>query len=216
MATPQFLAALAGTMRSLFQIGGPGGPALKNNAGVLDVRNAADSAWVDLEAKSIKVLGTNGVTGVKLASPSGLGASLTLTLPNTVGGAGQFIQSDGSGGLNWSSAQSNADLTDITSINQGTASPAAMFTPPANAVIREIVVNVTLAAAGGSPTLSIGVAGTPASYVATTDVDLKYADLYVIPVLASVGASPAQIIATIVPSAQTFSVDIYVVYTNPS
>lgn len=216
MATPQFLSALAGTMRSLFQVGGPSGPALKNNAGVLDVRNAADSAWIDLEAKSIKVLGTNGVTGVKLASPGGLGASLTLTLPNSVGGAGQFLQTDGSGGLNWSSAQSNADLTDVTSITQATASPAAMFTPPANAVIREIWINVTIAAAGGSPTLSIGITGTPALYVATSDLDLKAANLYVIPVYVSAGASPAQIIATITPSAQTFSADIYVVYTNPS
>lgn len=212
----EFLSAVLGTMRNLFQIGGPSGPALKNNAGVLDVRNAADSAWVDLEAKSIKVLGTNGVTGVKLASPSGLGASLTLTLPNSVGGAGQFLQGDGSGGLNWAAAQSNADLTDVTAITQASASPLAMFTPPANAIIREIWINVTVAAAGGSPTLSIGVTGTPALYVATGDLDLKSANLYVVPVFASVGASPAQLIATIVASAQTFSADIYVIYTNPS
>lgn len=212
----QFLAALAGTMKTLFQVGGPSGPAIKNNAGVLDIRNAADSAWADLEAKSIKVLGTNGVTGVKLASPSGLGASLTLTLPNSVGGAGQFLQTDGSGGLNWSSAQSNADLTDVTTVTQASTSPLAMFTPPANAIIREVWINVTVAAAGGSPTLSVGTSGNPALYVATGDNDLKSANLYVIPVFASVGALPAQLIATIVPSAQTFSADIYVIYTNPS
>lgn len=36
---------LAGIVGNLFQIGGPGGPAIKNNAGAIEHRNAADTAF---------------------------------------------------------------------------------------------------------------------------------------------------------------------------
>lgn len=36
---------LAGIVGSFFQIGGPGGPALKNNSGAVEARNAADNAF---------------------------------------------------------------------------------------------------------------------------------------------------------------------------
>lgn len=216
MAIPEFRALLAGTMRSIFQVGGPSGVSLKHNAGVLQVRNAADSAHADTTAKSLTVLATNASNGVNLTAPAGLGASVNLVLPNGVGVSGQFLKTDGSGGLSWAAAQSNADLTEVQAITQASASPVTMFTPPANAILREFWVNVTVAAGGGSPTLSVGVSGTPALYVATGDNDLKSANLYVIPVYASAGASPSPVIITIVVSGQTFSADIYAIYTNPT
>ena len=39
---------LAGTLSSFFQVGGPSGPALKDNAGNIDARNAGDTGYVNL------------------------------------------------------------------------------------------------------------------------------------------------------------------------
>jgi hypothetical protein len=44
--------------------------------------------------------GTNGY-GIQLRAPATLSAPVTLTLPNSPGGAGQVLQSDGSGNLQW-------------------------------------------------------------------------------------------------------------------
>lgn len=41
-------ARLAGVVGSSFQVGGPGGPAWKNNGGSLDARNAGDSAYINV------------------------------------------------------------------------------------------------------------------------------------------------------------------------
>lgn len=214
MALPIFPSIL-GTMQALFHIGGPSAPALKNNAGAVQVRDSTDAAHADFEAKSLKAHGTNITTGVKLAAPGGMGASITLTLPSTVGSPGQNLQTDGAGGLGWGYSQPNADLTDTTNFTQASASPLAMFTPPANALLREVGVLVSSPAAGGSPTISIGTASQPALYAATSDIDLKAAGLYVIPVYADVGATPDPIIATIVANGQTFTGQIYAVFTNP-
>jgi hypothetical protein len=39
---------LAGTISSFFQLGGPGSPGLNNNAGVLEAKNSANNAFVNL------------------------------------------------------------------------------------------------------------------------------------------------------------------------
>ena len=39
---------LAGVVNNFFQLGGPGGPALKNNSGVIEARNAGDSAYINV------------------------------------------------------------------------------------------------------------------------------------------------------------------------
>lgn len=39
---------ISGIMGSFFQLGGPSGPALKNNAGSIDARNSGDSAYINV------------------------------------------------------------------------------------------------------------------------------------------------------------------------
>lgn len=85
---------------------------------------------------------------------------------------------------------------------QATTSPATIFTPENGEIVTEVIVEVTTAAGGGSPTLAIGVSGTTGAYMATTENNLKEVGVYdVEPMVVN---SAAAIIATIVVSAQTF------------
>jgi hypothetical protein len=45
---------IKGTIESLFHIGGPSGSAIKNNSGVIEARNSADSAYAKLRALEIQ------------------------------------------------------------------------------------------------------------------------------------------------------------------
>lgn len=48
-----WLAKLKGIMASIFQIGGPSGPNIKNNSGIVEARNAGDSDYVLLRGDTI-------------------------------------------------------------------------------------------------------------------------------------------------------------------
>lgn len=208
---------MLGTMSQFFHIGGPSaGVRLRNSGQSLWIRNAADSAYRRVRAEMAEIAGSNSSGGVILDVPASMGAWITFKLPAADGVAGQFLRTDGLGGLTFASAQSNADLTEVTAFSQASASPLTLFTPPANAYIKDVIVRVTSAAAGGSPTLSVGVSGTPALYMDAADNDLKSANEYSAPQWLAVGASPVPIIATIVVSAQTFAGEIAVVYGIPS
>lgn len=102
------------------------------------------------------------------------------------------------------------------SFTQATSSPLTIFTPPANARLSKLVVKVDTAASGGSPTLSIGVSGTVARDMDTTENNLKATGIYEVAPFTDVGSSPAAVIVTIVPDAQTFTGRIWVYYENAS
>lgn len=206
-----------GTMAQWFHIGGPtSGVRLENSGQSLHVRNSADTAFRRVRQEMAEIAGSNSSGGVVLDAPAGMPGWVTFKLPAADGTAGQFIRTDGLGGLSFANAQSNADLTEVTAFTQASASPLTLFTPPAGAYIKDVIVRVSAAAAGGSPTLSVGISGTPAAYMDTIDNDLKSANEYSVPQWTAVGGSPAAIIATIVASAQTFSGEIAVVYGIPS
>jgi hypothetical protein len=106
-------------------------------------------------------------------------AAVTLTLPVDDGTPNQVLQTDGSGVTSWASAGSTAssDKVDTTTLAFGTASPLTLFSMGAGDVITKIQIVVDTAF-DGTPSVSIGIAGTTSKYMASTEVDLKTAGIY--------------------------------------
>jgi len=175
---------LLGTTKTFLRIGFSG-PRLKDVSGNLAIRNPGDSADAELTTAKLNVSG-NAVdlnsdaagAGVDwkytLQRPSsGMGAAVTLTLPPDDGSPDQVLKTDGSGVLSWTSAASTeaSDKIDTTTLAFDATSPVAMFTLPANAVIEKIQVIIDTAF-DGTPSASVGIAGTVSKYLAATEIDL--------------------------------------------
>jgi hypothetical protein len=177
---------LFGTTKSFFKIGGTAGVRLKNSAGDLLVRNTGDTADSAITTSKVNVSGDaidlNSDAAASGADwkytvqrpTAGMAAAVTLTLPVDDGTAGQVLSTDGVGVLSWTSAANTslADKLDTTSLAFGTASPVAMFTTGASDIVDYIDVIIDTAF-DGTPTASVGIAGTTSKYLGTTDIDLK-------------------------------------------
>jgi len=209
----QTLSTLVRTMQSYFRIGTI---RLKDDSGVVAARNAADTAHADISANQVRVKGANASNAVILGAPAGLGGNATFVLPSADGATGQYLKTNGSGTLSFGDPGSSADQTQAEAFTQASSSPLTIFTPPANAVIRQITIEVTSAASGGSPTVAVGTVADPDAYMDELESDLKETGLYTVYPLANVGASPAAVVLTITPSGQTFTGNVYVVYTVPA
>jgi len=194
----QWLSNLVGTMQAYFRIGASG-PRLKNNSGVLDIRNADDSAYAsarmdDLTAEDTTLntldvkdndldlnsdaAGSGADWKYTLRVPSsGMTAAVVLTLPINDGSSGQVLETDGSGVLSWvtKAGGANQAKTDVTNLAFGDSSPVTMFTKEAGSKVKEIRVYIDTPFNGTAPTVSIGVVGTTSKYAATTEIDLKAA-----------------------------------------
>lgn len=172
---------------------------LKNSAGVAQIRNAADNDWADIEVQDVLIHSSNGTFKARLVVGT-LSGDIDINLPLL---AGSIVAA----GVNYSK---------ILAFTQATA---ATFTidaaPPANGTLVYVRVVVDTAAAGGSPTLQIGVAGTLGRDMATTDNNLKEVGQYITENFLSLGGSPGAIIGTLVVSAQTFTGRIELNYRMP-
>lgn len=184
---------LSTTSNTTFQIGILG-PQIKNNAGNLELTNAAGSADVSLTALKLNLSGTSGQIVLNSAATesgsswkttlqnavSGQTADLILSLPPTAGTSGQVLQTDGSGNTSWVSVSSGAayDTNVIHTVNYSDTSPYAYLTLPANAIIKEISVMVDTAFNGTGPSLSVGVSGTPSKFMVAGASDLTTAGQY--------------------------------------
>lgn len=184
-------ADLLGTVFSKFKLG-IGGPQLKNNAGDIEARDSADSAYAAIAASLFKTYGNDftlnaGAAGsgadwtFKLTRPStGQSQNLDVVFPGADPSPGQTLAVDTLAGgtitLKWQtvSGGSNGVMVDKTSLAFGSASPLAMFTLPANAVLlrQQIIIDTPF---DGAPTLSVGVTGTASKYLGSTMVDLTAA-----------------------------------------
>ena len=149
----------AGTTFPSFGIG-LDGPIINNNAGVLEAKNFASSAYVNFSAQSLNLYGTNitfnaGATGsgsswtYEISSPTtGQTNNLQVILPSANPTAGQvpYVVSYSAGvvTLGWQtiSGGSNQICTDTTTLAFGATSPVAMFTLPANAIVRRVEVKI--------------------------------------------------------------------------
>lgn len=158
---------------------------LKSSASKIRARNAADSADVPLVGSVIAAsgdaleinedaIGAGADWKVTLARPAvGMTANLTLTLPTSAGSPAQVLQTDGSGNTSWVTLAAGTEklVTDTTTLAFGSASPLALFTLPANAIIQYMQVIIDTAF-NGAPSLSVGITGTTSKYLASTSVDL--------------------------------------------
>ena len=174
---------IKGTSQQTFQIQ-KGGAKFRNNSGVLEARNSANSAYADFVALILRSAGDSIVLNddaagsgadwkMTFARPaSGMSAAITYTFPAAPTN-GYVLSTDGSGNLTWvaPSSTSGAGQVDSTALVFGSSSPVAMFTLPANAAVMRVNVIVDTAF-DGTPTLEIGITGTLGKYMATTENDL--------------------------------------------
>jgi hypothetical protein len=189
---------------------------LKNSSGVLQLRNKADSAFANASIGSLLI--NDGTYKVTIAPPT-LSADYSLTLPDGNGSPSQVLTTDGDGVLSWTSAASTASCltTDTTSLAFGSSSPVAMFTLPANAVVKSVQVIVDTPFNGTAPTMSVGISGSTSKYVGTSDVDLKTSAVYEIePGLAANGSTEALIITYSADSSSAGAARVIVSYSVPA
>jgi len=77
-------ARMAGIVGNFFQLGGPSGPGLNNNAGAIDGRNAANNAYAIMRGATPVGLGANNTTmtmaGFNSTLPSAGPAFLELVI----------------------------------------------------------------------------------------------------------------------------------------
>ncbi len=171
-----WISDLIGTAQSYFRIGFSG-VRLKDVAGNLQVRNSGDTADANLKASLLQLSG---------GSPA----------------LNKVLMSDASGNGAWGDIGAVAEHVNQEAFTQATTSPLTIFTPANGEIITRVILEVTTAAAGGSPTASVGVAGTVGAYMATTENNLKEVGVYeVTPMVVNAAAA---VILTLVPSAQTF------------
>ena len=182
---------LVGSTKGYFRLGLTG-PRLTNNAGNLDIKNAANNADAAITASAVNISGNTLTINsdaaesaadwkMTLSRPaSGMSANVAITLPPDDGTPGQVMVTDGSGVLTWASAASTAlcDKVDTTELAFGSSATVALFSTGVADVINKIQVVVDTPFNGTAPTVSIGVAGTVSKYSAVTDVDLKTAGVY--------------------------------------
>lgn len=176
---------LYGTVSGYLRLGLTG-VRLKNSSGNLVIRNASDNADAAVTASKVNVSGdvvdinsdaadSGADWKYTLQRPvSGMSGAVTLTLPVDDGSPSQVLTTDGNGVLSWSSAGTSASCAtiDTTTVNYNSSSPVPAFTLPANAIVGEVEIIIDTPFEGTSPTLTVGIAGTPAKYAGTTDSDL--------------------------------------------
>jgi len=177
----RFISDLIGTARDYFRIG-LSGVRLKNVAGVLSLRNAGDTLDASAVMSDIQLTGGTPVAGKVWAATDGVGNGDWTTLALT----------------------SNAERVNSEAFTQATSTPLTIYTPVAAEVVTRVVIEITVAAGAGSPTLAIGIGGQTGLYMAATENNVKELGIYVVePMISNAGGTA--IILTIVVSAQTFT-----------
>lgn len=207
-------ADLIGVLGGKLQLG-LGGAQIKNNAGTVEARNAADSAYAQMRMLLAAITGDDIVLNEQASSsgsswkftlsrPStGMTHDITVIMPSGDPSVGQALTVASFASniitLQWTTIAGGAEkiVVDTTTVAFGSTSPIAMYTAPANAVhtMFQVIVDTTF---NGTPTLSIGVTGTTSKYVASTQVDLKAAAGTIFEVCPGVAAtgSTENVIAT--------------------
>lgn len=225
-------ADIIGTLGEALQLGiSSTAVKIKHVSGVLRVRNKADNADAALVASKLSASGNDIELNEDAAGSgadwlytlrrpsSGMTAAVVLTLPVDDGSPNQALVTDGSGVLSFATVAGGTDKTvvDTTTLAFGSASPVAMFTLPANAVILKVTCIVGTAFDGTAPTASVGIAGTTSKYMAATQVDLKTTGVYeVVPGLAAEAGTEALIITYAADSSSAGSARFLVEYVIPS
>lgn len=205
---------------------------IKQVAGKLRARNKADSADAPVVGSVIAASGdflelNEDAVGAAadwkytLSRPAaGMTAARTIVLPPDAGTAGFAVVTDGAGNWTYAAIAAGADkvITDTTTLAFGSVSPLAMFNLPANAVVHGVTVVIDTPF-NGTPSLSVGIAGTVSKYLGATSVDLTQPatiNFDVEPGLASVGTIEALIATYAAGGATAGSARLLVAYSIPS
>jgi len=176
-----------GTSLTEFQLG-IGGLFLKNSSSKVRARNAADNADAPIVGSVIAASGdflelNEDAAGAAadwkytLARPAaGMTANRTIVLPPDAGTNGFALLTDGAGNTSWGvvATGTDRDITDTTALAFGSGATVAMYTHPLGGVIQSIQIIIDTPF-NGTPTVSIGIAGTVSKYMAATQVDLTAA-----------------------------------------
>lgn len=207
-------ADLIGVLGGKLQLG-LGGAQVKNNSGTVEARNASDNAYAQMRMLLAAITGDSIVLNEQ-ASESGDSWKFTLSRPGTgmthdlevvmppgdpsvnqamtvASFAGNVIK------MQWTTIAGGAEklVVDTTTLAFGSTSPVAMYTAPANAVhtMFQVIIDTAF---NGTPSLSIGVSGTPSKYLSSTQVDLTAAAGTIFEVCPGVAAngSTENVIAT--------------------
>jgi hypothetical protein len=208
---------LTGTQVGKFILGLTG-VTLKNNAGNLEVRNNADTAFASVKASEAILFNDTAGFGNTIRTQATQAANVTYDLPLTDGSPGQVLATDGAGLLDWISASSTASSwkVDTTTIAFGSGSTVSMFTLPANAVIENVIVIVDTAF-DGTANLSVGISGNASKYFGSSDASLQVADRYEMPnQLDAVGSTEALEVAYSAGGATVGTARVLVSYAIPS
>lgn len=199
---------LLGTVNSYLRIGGAG-PRLVASGANLVVKNSAGTANAEVTADKVNVSGTDivlnsdadGTTdfSLTLAQNEVATESLRVVFPPGKGTDGQVLAQKASTGsgvveFEWVSSASTESCikADKTSLAYNSSSPVTAFTLPANAVINEVKVVVSTAfdGSGPSPSVTLGVSGNTAKYLAASESLLGETGTYVVnPNLAANGSA---------------------------
>jgi len=213
----RILSDLIGTLRTFFRIGNL---RLKNNLGHLEVRNLADTAHANIAAAEHQFRNAGGF-GMNIAANPAAAVNTTLTLPDGDAPAttnDYALVSDGAGQLSWVqvSTGNNAVKKQSEVVTFSSASPVAMFTPPANAIIQTVICDVDTAF-NGAPSLSVGVAGDTGRYMAASENELTTTGVYETSPEYKEDGTPEAIIVTFAAGGATQgSAEVTVIYANPA
>lgn len=209
----RIISDLIGTLRSTFRIATS---LWKDNAGVLQARDKNDTNFIPVGATRVDHEASTGFkVSLEADSPP---ANVTFKLPDTDGSTDQAIVTDGAGKLSFATVGvgNNQSKTETETIVFNSSSPVTIFTPPPNAFITFIIVDVEIVFNGASPTLEVGVAGTPDRYMDSLDNKLKIIAIYEVLAMYEEDGTPEPVIITYIPSGSTAGqARVTVIYANP-
>jgi len=182
-----FYSKLRGTFENIFRIG-KGGPQIKNSSGVLEMRNAADVAYVI----------TRGL------DPVGAQDYVTKTYFDS--------NNAGAGGV-----QTATITFDVTGADTAGSPKVSTGTIPDNAVVHDCRLDVKTIMNVGTDTLAVSRTGGGASIAIGGDSDLSIAGTYSVPQQTSWGATGAGTVTlTSTGTSTTGVVDVIIFYSTPT
>jgi hypothetical protein len=176
---------IRGTSSSYFQIQ-KGGAKLANEGLGISVRRADGTTYADLYAQQLQLNSNSMVFNYNAAGSgadwtytvsrpvTGMTAAMSVVLPATDGTAGQVLKTDGANNWYFGDISAPGGLA-VASLTIGFAHASAVIDIvqiPANAIITDVKVIVDTAFDVADTLVEVGVTGTPACEMTTSENDL--------------------------------------------
>lgn len=173
---------IRGTLESLFHLGVKG-PAIKNNANVVEVRDNADAAYADFRAADVVL--DDGGTAVRLKENAGV-----LEFRNTGDSAYIVVRGGSPSGADDLAPKSYVDAQAAATeavkmvkfqvdFNDQGATQDSTATLPANSRVVKAAVNVTTPFNGTTPVIDVGTDVTADLFFDQTELDAEVVGFYV-------------------------------------